>query len=285
MSKSQEKLMLSPLAQTTHDKDKDRFITVMMLPAALREDVFTLYALNFELAKTRDTVSEAMLGRIRLQWWREAIEECYHSEPRRHEITRPLAEIIQRTSPPKSLFDQLVDARDKDLEDDPLQTLSELMDYTNNTGGNSLKLAVWACGGHDDVSQEAAGLIGTAWALVGLMRALPFHLRAKKQWIPEELVKRHKIDGRRMRDLNPSDELNAAVAEVGAIIRSLISDARELNPSVNRSILPLLHLAGLTESYCKQLQKAGWNSYDPSMAQPSGMRMLGLIGRNFINRY
>ncbi len=276
---------LSAAAKIVHEKDRDRFITVMMLPTVLREDAFTVYAFNHEVAKTKDTVSEGMLGRIRLQWWREAVAECYDGTPRRHEITRPLADIITRREIPKGLFDQLIDAREKDLEEEPVQTLSELMTYADATGGNSLKLAAWSIGGKDDLSQQVAGKVGTAWALIGLMRSLPFHLRAKVQWMPEELVARHGVDGRKMRDLVVSKELNQAVGEIGSIAIDLIKDARESNHRLPKEISGIYQLAGLTQSYAKQLQKASWNPYDPSMAQPSGFRMLGLMMRNMAGRF
>ncbi|WP_420547380.1 phytoene/squalene synthase family protein [Curvivirga sp.] len=276
---------LSAIGNIVHDKDKDRFITTMMLSPEFREDVLCLYAFNYEIAKTSSAVSEPMLGRIRLQWWREAIEECYANKPRRHEITKPLADLLARVELPKDLFDQLIDAREKDLEEEAIQTLSELMEYANATGGNCLKLAVTALGVKAEDVMQVAGQIGTAWALIGLMRALPFHLRAKKQWLPEELVKRHKIDGRRMRDLNESLELNLAVKEICGIVSNLLQEARNNEVSIPKKVKPLLHLATLAESYVFQLKKAEYNPYDSSLAHPSGLRMFKLLWKNLLGRF
>ncbi|MTI10715.1 phytoene/squalene synthase family protein [Curvivirga aplysinae] len=285
MTESKSISGLSAIGNIVHDKDKDRFITTMMLSAEFRENVLCLYAFNYEVAKTSSAVSEPMLGRIRLQWWREAIEECYANNPRRHEITRPLADLLTHVELPKDLFDQLIDAREKDLEEEAIQTLSELMEYANATGGNSLKLAVIALGVKAEDVTQVAGQIGTAWALIGLMRALPFHLRAKKQWLPEELVKRHKIDGRRMRDLNESAELNLAVKEVCGIVINLLEEARSSDASIPKKVKPLFHLATLAESYVSQLRKAKYNPYDSSLAQPSGLRMLNLLWKNLIGKF
>ncbi|MDX1738165.1 MAG: squalene/phytoene synthase family protein [Alphaproteobacteria bacterium] len=285
MSEAASATALSPLAKTVYEKDRDRFLTVMLLPKSLREDVFTIYALNHELSKVSSAVSEATLGHIRLQWWREAIEECFQDNPRRHEITRPLAELMQRRNLSKSLFDQMLDAREDDLLDDPIQRLDHLMVYADKTGGNILRLALQATGISDENTLAAAGRVGTAWALVGLMRALPFHLREKKQWLPEELVSRHKIDGRAMRDLAQSDELNFAVREICDIAENLISEARELRVSNDKNAVPLLQLAGLAKSYCKQLSQAQYNPYDSSLAIKPSLRVLKVFGLNLINRF
>ena len=66
---------LSYCADQVRRQDRERYLTALFAPAGRREDLFALYAFNLEVAKTAEVVSEAMVGRIRLQWWREAIEE------------------------------------------------------------------------------------------------------------------------------------------------------------------------------------------------------------------
>ena len=65
---------LSYCAKQIRDFDNDRFLASLFADDAVREDLFALYAFNLEVARTRERVSEPMLGQIRLQWWRELIE-------------------------------------------------------------------------------------------------------------------------------------------------------------------------------------------------------------------
>ena len=53
--------------------DKDRYLASLFAPDELRPYLLALYAFNIEIARVRETVSEAALGEIRLQWWRDAI--------------------------------------------------------------------------------------------------------------------------------------------------------------------------------------------------------------------
>lgn len=98
-----------PFCQAEVQKfDRDRYLTVLFAPSDRRPDLFALYAFNHEVAKVSAVVSEPMLGQIRLQWWREAIEEIYEGRPRNHQIVDALAAAIDRHNLPRELFDQLI---------------------------------------------------------------------------------------------------------------------------------------------------------------------------------
>src|ERR671936_425398 len=76
---------LSPVAALVRRHDRDRFQTALFAPAARREALFALYAFNYEIARVRERVREPILGRIRLEWWRETIAAAYEGGPvRRH---------------------------------------------------------------------------------------------------------------------------------------------------------------------------------------------------------
>src|SRR5271157_2668701 len=68
---------LSPVAALVQRHDRDRFQTVLFAPAARREALFALYAFNYEIARVRESVTEPMIGQIRLEWWRESIAAAF----------------------------------------------------------------------------------------------------------------------------------------------------------------------------------------------------------------
>ena len=66
-----------------------------LAPTAHQSGLFTLMALDAELAKIPHITQEEMIRMIRLTWWREAIEEIYAGKvPRAHEVVQPLADLI-----------------------------------------------------------------------------------------------------------------------------------------------------------------------------------------------
>src|SRR5512134_2813208 len=117
---------LSDCAALVRRVDYDRYLAALFAPAAARERLFALYAFNHEIAKVRETVSEPMLGQIRLQWWREAIASIYDGKPRPHAVVDALAEAVAERHPPRAGFEALIDAREFDLAGRAPATLPEL---------------------------------------------------------------------------------------------------------------------------------------------------------------
>src|SRR5580704_15885570 len=101
---------LSPIGALVRNHDRDRFQTALFAPAGSREALFALYAFNYEIARVRESVREAMLGQIRLQWWREAIAAAYAgAPPRRHEVVEPLTAALRAPGLSREHFERLID--------------------------------------------------------------------------------------------------------------------------------------------------------------------------------
>ena len=150
--------------------DSDRYVTALFAPSPRRADLLALYAFNLELARSREAVSEPALGRIRLQWWRDAVGECYGGVARRHQIVQPLAAAIDRHELSRHLFDRIIDAREADFDPSPPESLEHLVAYAEATSGALNLLALHIQGVRDHRLERAAMATGTAWALAGMLR-------------------------------------------------------------------------------------------------------------------
>src|SRR3990167_10771596 len=68
--------------------DPDRWLSSRFIAdGAARADVIALYAYDYELARAPKVASNALMGEIRLTWWREALDEVFESRPVRHHPT------------------------------------------------------------------------------------------------------------------------------------------------------------------------------------------------------
>jgi len=133
---------LAPIAEMVRRHDHDRFQTGLFAPARKRNALFALYAFNYEIARVRETVTEPMLGQIRLQWWREVVETAYAgTAPRQHVVAIALTEAIREFALTRSELDRLIDSRERDLDPAPPPTLAALEDYAE---GSSAPLAILA---------------------------------------------------------------------------------------------------------------------------------------------
>ena len=151
--------------------DRDRYQTVLFAPAARREALFALYAFNYEIARVRESVTEPMLGQIRLQWWRENIAAAFEGGPvRHHPVVEALTGSIRELPMTRDHFDRLINARETDLDDQPPASLRTLEDYAEATSARLIYLALEVLGVHNSAAGEAAQDVG-ALLLLGLMAA------------------------------------------------------------------------------------------------------------------
>lgn len=163
--------------QIVKTQDPDRFLMTLYFPMETRAHLWALYAFNYEIARTREVVSDTHIGLIRLQWWRDALAAFYEKNEVAHNIVmQALAEAIWRFDLPREVFDHLIYAREFDLEDRPPGGLEGLCNYADYTHTPLLRLGVIATEG--DADHPALHPVSMAYALTGLIRSVP-HFRAQ----------------------------------------------------------------------------------------------------------
>jgi NADH dehydrogenase [ubiquinone] 1 alpha subcomplex assembly factor 6 len=204
---------LSPVAALVRRHDRDRFQTVLFAPAARHEALFALYAFNYEIARVRERVTEPTLGRIRLEWWRETIAAAYESDPvRRHIVVEPLTAAIREHALTRVHFDRLIDARERDLDDEPPASLATLEDYAEVTSARLVHLALEILGVDDTAARQAGRHVGIAYALAGLLRAMPNQARAGRCLVPVDIANRAELTADSYRALRTTAALRGAAA-------------------------------------------------------------------------
>jgi NADH dehydrogenase [ubiquinone] 1 alpha subcomplex assembly factor 6 len=257
---------LSYCAAAVRRHDPDRYLCAVFAPPDRREDLLALYAFNLEIARTREAVSEAMLGRIRLQWWREAVEGIFAGAPRRHAVVAALAAAVARRGLDRAGLDALIDAREADLDGTQPPDLAAMESYAEATAGALAGIAADILGA-GDAARGAARHAGTAWALVGLLRAVRFHARGRRLYLPADLMAAHGVDAGAVFALRSSAGLAAVARAVAAAARRRIDAARALAPRVPRSALPVLLQARLAEVCLARLRRRGFDVLAPDAGQ------------------
>ncbi len=186
---------LSYMAEETRRQDRDRFLCTLFAPEDIRDSLFTLLAFNAEVAKSREMVSEALLGEIRLQWWRDAIERIY-ADPQGdfsdHAIVAELAEAVQQYGLSRALLDQLINARSRDMIDEPPKDVAELREYAVGTAAtlNLLMMEVMQYSQSSPSEEELKAVehVGVAWSLTGILRASAIFAKYKRIYMPLSLM-------------------------------------------------------------------------------------------------
>ena len=122
--------------------DPDRWLSSRFIgDAALRADVIAIYAYDHELARAPKVASNALLGEIRLTWWREVLDEAYEGRPvRAHPTARALADVIARHNLPRDPLETMIDARYRELDATPM-TPHEALAWARGTAGQAAAIA------------------------------------------------------------------------------------------------------------------------------------------------
>jgi NADH dehydrogenase [ubiquinone] 1 alpha subcomplex assembly factor 6 len=277
---------LSPLVEDVRRYDHDRYLASLFAPAEKRDALIALLGFNLEVAKVREVTSEPLLGQIRLQWWREAIDEIYAGKPpRRHVVVTPLAEAIRRHDITRTHLDAMIDGRGQDLEEGPPASVAALERYAEATSSRLLFAGLNVLEVTAPAAFEAARRFGIAWALTGLLRAVPFHAAAKRLYLPIDLAGEADLHTGDLFELRPSAPLAAVTCRLVDLARIHLAAARAERRDVPRAALPVLLPGRLADLYLRRIERAGGNVFDPSVQRPDGLAVPRLSLAAWTGRY
>ena len=275
---------LSYCAEQVRRYDRDRFLTALFAPEARREDLFALYAFNLEIAKIRETVREPMLGRIRLQWWRETLAGFDDGTVRAHAVAAPLAETVKRCRLPAEPFDTLLEARERDVEPDPPAALAALEAYVVGSAGSLIELALDVLAVDQPAAREAARHVAIAHGLVGLLLAVPFRAAHGRVDLPRDLLDQAGLHPDAVKE-GGDPRLAEVVRAVAAPVAQHLAAARAHRREVSRAALPALLPALIAERKLVRLAAAGHDPFSPALGRPDGSLSLRLAWAAWRGRY
>jgi phytoene synthase len=237
--------------------DRDRWLASLFLLSHLRPHIHALYAFSLEIARVRQRVSEPALGEIRFQWWREVLAGEGGGEA--NPLAAALLDTMARFGLPRDPLIALIDARLFDLYDTPMPSVAALETYAKATASSLFRLAASILDPRAD-AQSAAEHAGIAYAVTGLLRALPWHLAAGQVYIPRDILAAQGLKPEDLRLGRDNLALLVALANMRALARRHIHAFAAIPAgSAGKAALAFLPLA-LCEPYLREMESA---SYDP----------------------
>jgi NADH dehydrogenase [ubiquinone] 1 alpha subcomplex assembly factor 6 len=252
--------------------DRDHFLCALFAPDSKRRQLMALYAFNIEISGTRETVSEPMIGQMRLKWWFDALEGICSGSPPAHQVAVPLSNAISDIPNARNQLEQLIEARVTDLDDSPLPDLDALLEYAEHTSGVLAELALMILGVSAEQALKAARSAGIAYALTGMVRAVPMNVMRRRLFLPEDILIR---TGLSIDDLMDSGLKNGAPANlIGALsiviecAEKQLLDVNDLRQNVPKSGRPAILFNVLTKHYLKDLGKSGNNPFELPLRPP-----------------
>lgn len=263
--------------------DRDRYLCALAAPAQLRPDLVTLYAFNAELAGIADKVSEAMLGLIRLQWWRDALGDVAAGRDHRHHLVQDLAGIVNRRGLSLDLLNGLIDARERDVEAKQPADLAELETYAAATAGTLCELALETCVQEPHAPwRQAARSAGTAYGLIGIARATPYLAHHRRILLPASEMAAAGLSPDLLLELKPGVAIQPVIE--GLVLRAgeLLAAARKQR--LPRSTTPALFPGRLAVAQLERLRRHSYDPFAAGSTAPSGLNIWRLMSARWLGR-
>ena len=244
--------------------DKDRFLATLFAPEKYRRPLHALYAFNLEVARVRELAREPMPGEIRLQWWRDALLGAGQGEAASHPVVAALREVVVRYRLPPAALAGLIDARAFDLYDDPMPSLAELETYAMQTSSALIDLAARILrDGKEPGAGDLIGHAGIAYAIAGLLRALPVHAGRRQLYVPADLMQRYGAQAEDVFAGKATTELRAALAELRLRARQHLAAAGDLAAAAPPAIMPALLPVALVRPALDRMERRSYRPFVP----------------------
>ncbi len=162
---------------------------------------------------------------------------------------------------------------------EPPASLAALEEYAEASSGRLVYLALEMLGVHDPGAGEAGLHVGIAYSLAGLLRAMPFHARAGRQFIPADIAARNGLSEQDYRALRSTPALRSATAELAAAASRHLGLARAHRAKIPRSALPALLPAVVAQRSLLRLKRAAVRPVRPGPGGPGPSAELATCGR------
>lgn len=272
---------LSAAALILRTHDRDRFQTTLFAPSPGREALIALYAFDCEIARVRHVVSQPMAGLVRLQWWRDALDNIAGGRPPEQPVARALHASWPLIEPHRPGLEAALEAREAELDPVPFEAMGELDDYLDGTAVTIGRAAAMVLGA--EPAADAAGRVLRSWAIINLLADLEADRRQERAMLPADLLREHGFDPKRWTERDEERLLPGVVRHMAELARRHLAAARREVPEPGAA-LPALLLAIPAAATLRRLEARGFD-HRSTWRRPSPATPLKLLWAHARRRF
>ncbi|KAK7558773.1 Squalene/phytoene synthase [Phyllosticta citricarpa] len=160
--------------------DSPSFTLQTFVPPSARTAYLAIRAFNIDIARIADATSNPIVGRMRMQFWRDAITRALAGNPPKEPVAVLLAHALESLQSQngssglsKSWFLRVINEREKALGNPPYPSLAALERYAENTYATLLYLTLQAVPLASVTVDHLASHIGKAIGIAAVLRGVP----------------------------------------------------------------------------------------------------------------
>ncbi|KAI0874420.1 squalene/phytoene synthase [Hypoxylon argillaceum] len=161
--------------------DYDAFLIRNFIPESRRDAYDAFRALNLELVRLPELVSNHTIGQLRIEFWRDAVNKTFAGRPPKepimillHNVLSRLADTEPENSPSSIRFWllRMISTREKHMDNRPFPTLSALEEYAENTYSTLMYATLAALSVQSMHVDHLASHIGKACGIAAVCRGI-----------------------------------------------------------------------------------------------------------------
>ncbi len=227
--------------QAARDLDYDRYLAALLSSSRARADLMTIAAFHGEISRVPLAVHEPTMGAIRLQWWRDVIDNRGAGEA----PGSPVADSVQRllAADDEAVEDAraMIDAYEELLHPGALSRPGAVEAFATMAQGSAFRWAARRLGALAPNQSELIGASAQAYGRAQLLRALPGLLR----------------QGHNPFVTPQSGDWGMITGVLLARTRKAIAEVRRLAPLAPVAIRDVILPVALVEPYLAALERLG----------------------------
>ncbi|ROT38070.1 hypothetical protein SODALDRAFT_296570 [Sodiomyces alkalinus F11] len=163
--------------------DYDGYLIQRFVPSRVRDTYLALRALNLELVRLPDIVSNPTIGHMRMQFWRESIDKTFAGAPPSEPICILLHQALEglrarspsgaTASSVKFWIQRFIKTRQRHMDNRPFASLASLEDYGEQTYATLMYATLAALPINSMHMDHLASHVGKAHGIVAVLRGIP----------------------------------------------------------------------------------------------------------------
>ncbi|CAD5124198.1 DgyrCDS12498 [Dimorphilus gyrociliatus] len=253
--------------------DYETYITTLLLPQEARIPVFGLRALNVEIAKVPDSVTDKNTGKTRLIFWGNCIKSTSQGKPPKTPVASLLSKVLASYKLPEDRLLDLVTAREIHFSSQLPETIADIENYAKNTTSNLLELTLEILGSPNDEAKKMAECVGKAQGLTTMLRAVPFHATCGRILLPKDLFEKYNLSYKEILKGKLTDNGRNLVSEVINLVNQHLEEARSIGKNCDAKFRNAM-LPAIKANEIYQMNNNNWTLNDQGLnAQKSSQHL------------
>ena len=272
-------------AATARTGEPDRYLAALLAPPPQRAALLALAAFAAELARIPGlVVREPLMGEIRLQWWRDALELA-EGQRTGHAVADAVRAAARTYDLPPGLLHGLIDARGLELRRAPFAGDRDLHDFLWQAEGALFALACRVVGLADDAAVEAAcAASGRAYGMARLLLGLPRSLALGRIPLAQTQIAMAGLTAEDVLAATAGEAATRLLASYHAQIRGNLASARQFAGRLSRRFRVAFLPLALVEPYVRALEAPGIASLREEVRIAPLTRVCRIAGAHLFGR-